>query len=92
MSKHKKTLKQKIIADLHRQVYSLDNANISSFENKNLKEVENKPSQTIAVNNYPFLVADISKTLILSLLIICSQLILFFLLKKHILVLQGINY
>lgn len=108
MSRHKKkTRKQKVLADLHRKLQSLkdqtsavlneDEKNKPRESYKKIPEV--KPatstisSHPIAtINNYPFLVKDISKTGMLTAIILIIQLILFFLLKNHIIKISGIIY
>lgn len=87
---HRKTRKQKIIADYRRSLYSLENKN-TSF---------NIPVQTLPVNavnkkdsySYTHVVNDIFKTSILTICIIAAQIILFFLLKNHVLKIPGIIY
>ncbi len=105
MSKAKrKTRKQKIIADLHRQLYSFKSQNVVNLqEEKKVVETPSKPKpisesvltktpQTITTAVYPFLIQDISKTGILTGVILIIQLVIFFLLKNHILKLPGIAY
>ena len=85
--KHKKTRRQKILADLNRQTYSLENKNISSLEDI---------TPTININNnvrsYSYVLHDVSKTLIITLSLIGLQILLFFLLKNHTIVLPKIGY
>jgi hypothetical protein len=45
-----------------------------------------------ALNEYPYLIKDISKTALLTLGIFAFQIILFILLKNHALVVPGISY
>ncbi|MDO8582979.1 MAG: hypothetical protein Q7R51_00425 [bacterium] len=82
-AKHKKTRKQKIIADLNRNVYALKNINISSH---NLITTNERN------NSYSYVLHDISKTGFLTIAIISLELILFFVLKKHILSIPNLNY
>ncbi|MBI2614029.1 MAG: hypothetical protein HYW62_04635 [Candidatus Levybacteria bacterium] len=87
MSKYKKTRQEKIIADFNRQVYSLEKKNIFSLKN-------NYPT-TIVYNDtasYSYVFRDVSKTLILTLILIGLQIILFFLLKKQVLLIPNLNY
>ncbi|MDP2637733.1 MAG: hypothetical protein Q8P26_01580 [Candidatus Levybacteria bacterium] len=80
--KHKKTRKQKIIADIHRNVYTLEGNTVSI-------------NPVTSANNsasYSYVVRDISKTGLLSLSIIVTEIILFFLLKNHIITLPNLNY
>ena len=86
MSKHKKTRKQKIIADYRHQVYSLKNKNIS-FDISTPKMVINK-----IPHSYTYVISDVLKTTILTLSIIAIQLMLFFALKKHIISIPNLNY
>jgi len=84
--KHKKTRKEKIIADYRHQVYFLKNQNIPL----------NNSIITIPVNENSYsnthILKDVLKTGILSLSIIAMQIILFFLLKNHIITLPIIKY
>lgn len=84
MSNNKKSREEKIIADIHRQTYTL-----------NLTKTSMSPvtSQTsTAFLNHSYLAHDLSKTGILTAVIIGLQIILFFLFKKHLLILPDINY
>ncbi|MBI2031330.1 MAG: hypothetical protein HYT08_01825 [Candidatus Levybacteria bacterium] len=102
MSRHKKkTRKQKVLADLHRKMQSLEtHSSIALNEEKKIKSSEVpriKPQTTVtyrplAINTYPFLLKDISRTGILTAIILAFQIILLFLLKNHIISLQGISY
>jgi len=84
--KHKKTRKEKIIADYRHQVYILKNRDIPL----------NTPTPTIAVSENSYfnthILKDVFKTGILSSSIIAAQIILFFLLKKHIITLPMLKY
>lgn len=98
MGNKKKTRKEKIIADLRRQLhYSLENQNISFSQNNKLKgsinttTINSKASPTL-LNAYPYLLSDILKTGIVTISLVAFQIILFLILKKHILVLPGVNY
>ena len=86
MSKHKKTLKEKIIADFNRQVYS--------FENKNTPLNISAPKIVVNENSqsYTYVVDDVLKTIILTAAIIAGEVILFFLLKNHVIILPKISY
>ncbi len=104
MSKAKrKTRKQKITADLHRQLYSLKSQEPLIYQKEKSEEapkvnpavqiMQNKIPQTAtATVNYPFLIRDITKTGILTIAIAIAQLFIFFLFKIHILKLPGIIY
>ena len=86
MSKHKKTRKEKTIADYRHQVYIL----------KNNIPLSNPTVTTIAVNEgYDFtanILKDVLKTTILTCAIVIAQIILFFLLKRHIINLPIVKY
>lgn len=80
---HKKTRKQKIIADYRHQVYILENKNTLNT------------STPIIVNensSYAYILNDVFKTSILTFSIIALQLVLFFVLKKHIFSIPNLNY
>jgi hypothetical protein len=85
-AKHKKTRKQKITADFNHQVYSL--------VNKNVPLNISSPSAVINKNSYSYtyVLTDITKTGLLTAFIIAVQLVLFFLLKNHIITLPKISY
>ena len=104
MAKKKKTRQQKIIADLRRQIYAskTDNAPFEektekpkqpslSFKLPAINTVEKKQSFA-AITNTSYLAKDLQKTAILTASIITAQLILLFVLKNHILVLNGLIY
>ena len=84
--KHKKTRKEKIIADYRHQVYTLNNKDVTP----------NSPATTIAISENPYanihILRDVLKTGILSLCIVAAQIILFFLLKRHVITLPFVNY
>lgn len=85
MAKHKKTRKQKIIADYRHSVYTLENKNLTT------------PTPAVApvvinVNSYSYVINDVVKTGALTSFIIAGELILFFLLKNHIITLPKISY
>jgi len=86
MSKHKKTRKEKIIADYRHQVYILKNNNMPL----------NKPAIVISVNENLYsnihVLKDLLKTGALTCAIVVAQIILFFLLKRHILLIPNLNY
>jgi len=85
-AKHKKTRKEKIIADYRHQVYILENKNMPS----------NNPLPAIAVSENSYfsthVLKDVLKTGMLTFSIIGGQIILFFLLKRHILSIPNLNY
>ena len=86
MTKHKKTRKEKIIADYRHQVYILKNEDMPL----------SKPTPTIVNNENPYLnthvLKDILKTGILTCSIIAGQIALFLLLTKHIITLPIVKY
>ena len=98
MSKHKKTREEKIIADLRHQLYSLKTHDFSHSSLPKSNTVKQKiitaysPAITIPKTSYLYLKHDVLKALILTLAIIAFQIILLFILKRHILVLPGIYY
>ena len=92
MSKHRKTLEQKKIADLRHKVYAFKINNIPSLEPNALTTEAKIASSTASVNKYPYLLHDILKTGILTGSIVILQTLLLFLLKKHILILPMVKY
>jgi hypothetical protein len=88
MSKHKKTRKEKVIADYRHKLYTFVNKNLSP-------EKITAPTATIAGNNYPstgYVIKDVLKTGILTLTIVAAQIILFFLLTRHVINLPFVKY
>jgi len=85
-ARHKKTRKEKIIADYRHQVYILKNKDMPL----------NNSTLNISVNDGAYLnthvVKDVLKTGILTGSIIAAQIILFFLLKNHIISLPIVKY
>lgn len=85
--KHKKTRKQKIIADYRHNSYTLENKNIISL---------NPAIITSSINgdthSYSYVLHDILKTGFLTLSIIAGELILYLLLKNHTITLPKISY
>lgn len=105
--KHKKTRKEKIIADYRHNVYTLKNKSSTSFSrddtsnhevfekvlDKNLTiSAPTVASVTVNTNSYSYVINDVVKTGALTSFIIAGELILFFLLKNHILKIPGIVY
>jgi hypothetical protein len=86
--KHKKTRKEKVIADYRHQVYIL--------KNKDVPLNNSTPIVAVATNNNLYssaqVLRDITKTGILTCSIIAGQIILFFLLMKHIIILPIVKY
>jgi hypothetical protein len=86
-AKHKKTRKEKIIADYRHQIYVLKNKDIP-FKNPILATDvtnNNSYSNTHVLN-------DVIKTGILTCSIIAAQIVLFFLLTKHVITLPIVKY
>ena len=92
----RKTRRQKITADLHRKLYKLQSQEASSFEKEAPKTetiIEKvSPALLIDSQKYSYLIADISKTAIVTGAILVAQLIFFSILKMHLLKIPGINY
>lgn len=100
MSK-RKTRQQKIIADLRRKLHSQQKSTVSLYTNDQKLENANQvyklttPSMTtgrIDTITYSYLRQDIIKTLFVTTVIIGLQIVLFLLLKNHILVLPVLTY
>ena len=85
MSKHKKTRKEKIIADYRHQVYILKN-NIPLSNSATAIVI--KENSDYSVN----ILKDVLKTSVLTCAIVIAQIILFFLLKRHIVSLPIVRY
>jgi len=86
MSKHKKTRKEKIIADYRHQVYILKNKNVP---------FDSPPVATIANEDAHFstyALKDVFKTGLLTCSIVAAEIVLFFLLKRHIVLIPNLNY
>ncbi len=83
---HKKTRKEKIIADYRHQAYTLGNKTFTPSP-----EIE-----TIMVNkspySYAYVLPDVLKTGLLTFSIVAGEIILFFLLKNHIIILPMVKY
>ena len=93
MGKHRKTLKQKKLADLRRK-YNAFQAKESYFlKTKTPITPIAPPAQTVSMaNKYLYLIQDVLKTSVITAIIITIQVILFLLLKKQMLVLPMIKY
>lgn len=86
MSKHKKTRKEKIVADYRHQVYILKNKNIT---------IDKPIAPAVANENSYFnvyILKDVFKTGVLTSLIIAAEIIFLFLLKKNIFTIPNLNY
>ena len=88
MAKRKKTLKQKIAADMHHQVYSFNNTSSVSLVSK--KEKINFQPESVTTTSY--LKHDILKTTFLTGAILLFQTILFLMLKNHAIKIPNISY
>ncbi len=101
MAKVRKTREQKKLADLrHNFTHSLvkntylkasSKAKITLETKENPKISSNIQSATLS-NEYPYLIKDLSKTGVLTALILGFQIILFFLIKNHALKIPGLIY
>jgi hypothetical protein len=97
MAKQRKTREQKKLADLrHKFVHTLTSQALPAVkiqsQPKDIIRPQRQPNQQISINKYPYLVKDLSKTGMLTLGILTSQIILFVLLKNHALTIPGISY
>jgi len=89
--KHRKTRKEKIIADYRHHVYSLETS-ISALPSPNLNVVLSEMASNPNSQSYSYILKDVLKTGLLTLSIIFGELILFFLLKNHIIAIPRISY
>jgi hypothetical protein len=85
--RHKKTRKQKVVADFRHGVYTLNTEKIPTPE----PAVASINADKIA-HSYSYVMPDVIKTGLLTLSMLVTQTILFFLLKNHIITIPGINY
>jgi hypothetical protein len=97
MAKKRKTRDQKKLADLHHKfVHTLTSQTLPAvkiqFPVKAIISPSSRPNQTILTNKYPYLIKDLSKTGALTLGILAFQIILFVLLKNHVMMIPGISY
>ena len=88
MAKRKKTLEQKKLADMHRQVYSLNNYSPTPSVKKAVPNIQQAPQLT----TISYLKHDIIKTSILTASILASQVLLFILLKNNIVRVPFVSY
>lgn len=63
---------------------------LTQIKSRNLKPT--KIQDLNSLNNYSYLVKDLSKTGLLTIAILSFQVILFLLLKNHTLIIPGLNY
>lgn len=105
MAKNKKTKEQKIISDLRRKLYlqkqTISNSKdteekLSSSNNVQIPQPSISYTHTIRQNteviNHTYLYHDLLRTTILTSAIVIGQVILFFLLKNHIINLPLANF
>jgi len=97
MAKKRKTKEQKKLADLHHKFTHTLTSQIPpavkiQIQPKDIIIPSAKPNQQVSTIKYPFLIKDLSKTGILTLGILAFQIILFTLLKNHVLTIPGIGY
>jgi hypothetical protein len=94
MQHKQKTRKEKIITDLRRQLYGLENKASRNTTDRYQVPVSlpTALSSSKQVLSYPYLLSDILKTGVVTASIVAFLIILFLILKKHIVVLPGFNY
>jgi hypothetical protein len=97
MAKHRKTREQKKLADLrhsfrHILVSQTPSAAKIQFQQKATISLSNQANPRVLVSAYPYLVKDLSKTGMLTLGILVFQVVLFALLKNHVLTIPGIGF
>jgi hypothetical protein len=96
MAKKRKTREQKILADA-RHNFSHTLTGQTPLTVKIQTQItpsiltQNAP-KIVALNQYPYLIKDLSKTALLTLGIFIFQIILFTLLRNHVLIIPGISY
>lgn len=97
MAKKRKTRKEKILSDLHRKTsYKID---VTSFVPPTIKTaleaktiITSPKVQKSSIDKYPYLIKDVSRTGAVTASIIVFQVLLFIILKFHVLKLPGISY
>ncbi len=96
MAKKRKTREQKILADLRHNFKHNFTGQAAATDKTPVQITPSmlmpKPQKTVALNEYPYLIKDLSKTAILTLGIFVFQIILLALLKNHVLLIPGISY
>ncbi|MBI2025993.1 MAG: hypothetical protein HYT06_01280, partial [Candidatus Levybacteria bacterium] len=88
MAKKRKTREQKKLADLRHTFIHQKILNVFETRPSSTQILEKKPVATTYFS-YPYLVLDLTKTFILTSSIIAIQVLLFVLLKTHILKIPG---
>ena len=97
MAKKRKTKEQKKLADLrhdfsHTFVIKAPSETRKQLQsNKVITSIVTEQNQT-HTNSYPYLAKDLSKTAVLTAVILTLQIILFAALKNHILTIPGLTY
>jgi hypothetical protein len=89
-TKHKKTRKEKILADYRHQVYILKNNVISPINSINNSTLPSGINEKSYLNTH--ILKDVIKTGVLTCSIIAAEVIFYFLLQKHIFALPIIKY
>jgi len=90
-AKHKKTRKQKILADYRRNVYTLETS-ISPLPSPKLNMVLSEVAINPNSQSYSYVLKDVLKTGLLTLSIVVGELVLYFLFKNHIIAIPRISY
>ena len=95
MAKKRKTRDQKKLADFrHNFTHSISEQKVhleAKIQTQTIKPLL-KPQVFSSMNTYPFLVKDLSKTALLTAVILGFQIGLFVLLKNHTLIIPGLTY
>jgi hypothetical protein len=89
MAKKRKTRQEKRIADLRHTF--VNQTIVNTFESK-LPTVKIERTQPVSYASYPYLIKDLSKTITLTAAIIGTQIILFFILRSHLIKIPGLSY
>lgn len=97
MAKKRKTREQKKLADLrHNFTHALVKNTISEAKIRTLPKEKSQASEKLTtittLNEYPYLMKDLSKTAMLTAAMLSLQFLLFFLLKNNIINIPGLIY
>jgi hypothetical protein len=96
MAKKRKTREQKILANLRHNfnhTFTSETSPAGKIQAQITPVLLKQSTQkTVALNSYPYLAKDLTTTAILTLGIFISQIILFTLLRNHVLLIPGISY
>ena len=93
MAKRRKTREQKKVADFRHNVHHSPVSYTFEKNTKTPKIEPSRPTQTpTTLSAYPFLVKDLTKTFILTTIIMSAQVVIFFMLKNHTIVIPGLTY